>query len=58
MRLPRPCKSCGKRFQPEGKEGKVCNSCKRINFIKYMFNKNSKFKDCKDLEEAIKKYGK
>jgi len=57
MRLPRPCKSCNKRFQPEGKEGKVCNSCKRNNFIKARFKLKGSFRGCKTLEEALVKYG-
>ena len=29
--LPRPCKKCGKRFQPKTRWSKICDTCRELS---------------------------
>ena len=58
MSFPRPCNQCGEKYKPTGPQSKLCNKCIKINFIKSNIQRYSRYKDCKTLKEALKKYGK
>jgi hypothetical protein len=50
------CKDCGMLFMPTGTHQKLCECCQKVRFIKSKFKQNKKFKDCKTLKLALKKY--
>ncbi len=57
-RFSKECRQCSKKFVPATRQSHLCDSCVRNNFIKSMFKRNNKFKDCSTLKTALSKYGK
>jgi hypothetical protein len=54
--IRRLCKDCDMLFMPTGTHQKLCECCQKVRFIKSKFKQNKKFKDCKTLKSALKKY--
>ena len=56
IRLHRPCKICGKRYQPTGSLSRICEKCKvkarKISFNKRMEKRNT----AKEKKKENKKF--